>query len=220
MERKSSPVTRLIQHDYARDPWRVLACCIMLNRTGGKQVRHVLDDFFSRWPDPAAAAGADEDELRGVLRHLGLHNRRASSIKRFSVDFLAKEWKDPRELHGIGLYGWEAYQIVCLGNNAVAPTDKVLGRYLEYVNADGNNEEAEVGEKELLTERGRGDGSDLAIPGAAGRGCCDDEPAAAGGLALRKGVEPQPPVAGGGRRRRKGVVDCSRTNLALSEGLP
>lgn len=128
------PVTRLIQHDHAHDPWRVLACCILLNRTGRKQVRAVLDEFFRRWPDAAACAASDPAEVAEVTKTLGMYNRRSASIKRFSAEYLSKDWVDPRELHGIGLYGWEAYRIVCKGDKSVAATDKVLARYLEYVN--------------------------------------------------------------------------------------
>lgn len=137
MTRRTEPVTRLIQHDHQHDPWRVLACCILLNRTGRKQVRSVLDEFFARWPDAASAAGADAAEMAEVTRPLGFYNRRSVAMVRFSREYLEKEWTDPRQLHGIGLYGWEAYRIVCLGDTSLRPTDKVLARYLEYVGGRG-----------------------------------------------------------------------------------
>lgn len=130
---RGAPVARLIQHDHAHDPWRVLACCILLNRTGRKQVRAVLDEFFRRWPDAGSCAAADPAEVAEVTRTLGMYNRRSAAIKRFSREFLDKRWTDPRELHGIGRYGWEAHEIVCKGNTSVEATDKVLARYLEYV---------------------------------------------------------------------------------------
>lgn len=141
-KRTDQPVTRLIQHDHAHDPWRVLACCILLNRTGRKQVRAVLDEFFRRWPDAESCAAGDPGEIAEVTKTLGMYNKRSAAIKRFSSDYLSKDWSDPRELHGIGLYGWEAYEIVCKGNRSVAATDKVLARYLEYANANGNSREA------------------------------------------------------------------------------
>lgn len=125
-------VARLIQHDHDRDPWRVLVCCILLNRTGGKQVRGVLDRFFGSWPDARSLAGADPAEVRETIRPLGFYNRRSESVVRFSREYLERGWTDPRELHGIGRYGWEAWQIVCNGRRDVEATDGVLAAYLRY----------------------------------------------------------------------------------------
>lgn len=129
---------RLIQHRYKDDPWMVLVCCILLNRTAGKQVRGVLDEFFRRWPHELNATMADAEEMSDVLRPLGMSTKKAKTIIRFSNDFMYTRWTDPRQLYGIGKYGWEAYQIVCNGRTDITPSDKVLARFIEYVNGESS----------------------------------------------------------------------------------
>lgn len=131
---RDKPITRLIQHDYARDPFKILVCCLLLNRTGGKQVRAVLKEFFSKWPHASSLLKADDAELIRVITPLGFYNRRAKLLKVFAKDYLEKKWEDPRELHGIGEYGWEAWQIIVLHKTDFVPTDSILRRYLDWLN--------------------------------------------------------------------------------------
>ena len=128
------PIKKLIQHSYSKNPWKVLVCCLLLNRTGGQQVRNVIKEFFSRWPSPQQLLAADHDELVEVIWSLGFYNRRAKLLKEFSEEYLAKDWFDPRELKGVGEYGWEAWQIIMHGKTDFVPTDSVLRRYLAWVN--------------------------------------------------------------------------------------
>ncbi|RYF33356.1 MAG: hypothetical protein EOO38_30230, partial [Cytophagaceae bacterium] len=81
-------ITRLIQHDYVDDPWKVLVCCLLLNRTGGQQVRNVIKEFFGKYPTPEAMLAAEHDEVVGVIKPLGLYNRRAKLLKEFSQDYV------------------------------------------------------------------------------------------------------------------------------------
>jgi methyl-CpG-binding domain protein 4 len=68
-----------------------------------------------------------------VIKPLGLYNRRAKLLKEFSQDYVSKDWADPRELKGIGLYGWEAWVILMEDRTDITPTDSVLRRYLEWL---------------------------------------------------------------------------------------
>ena len=43
-------------------------------------------------------------------KQLALPNRRARVIKRFSEDFMTKDWIYPKELYGIGKYGNDSYR--------------------------------------------------------------------------------------------------------------
>lgn len=134
---RDKPITRLIQHDYARDPYKILVCCLLLNRTGGKQVRAVIKEFFIAWPHASSLLKADDVELTRVIKSLGFYNRRAKLLKVFAREYLEKKWEDPRELHGIGQYGWEAFEIVINKRTDIVPTDSILRRYLEWVNQQG-----------------------------------------------------------------------------------
>ena len=47
---------------------------------------------------------------------------------------LAMQWTDPKELHGVGQYAADAYNIFCRGNwRSVSPTDKDLLKYHRWL---------------------------------------------------------------------------------------
>jgi hypothetical protein len=58
-------------------------------------------------------------------------NRRYERLVRMTQDFLQWDLDDATELHGIGKYGSDSYEIFFKQNYAVDPTDKELQRYLE-----------------------------------------------------------------------------------------
>ena len=65
-----------------------------------------------------------------LIQTLGLHEKRAKIIIRFSEEFLTKDWNSPKELHGIGKYGDDSYRIFCLGDwKNVTPNDHKLNHY-------------------------------------------------------------------------------------------
>jgi methyl-CpG-binding domain protein 4 len=132
---KVEVIKKLIQHDYTDSPWKVLACCILLNRTTRIQVRSILDEFFIKYTSPYKVIKADPADIAKLIQPLGLYNRRSVSIQRFCSDYVEKEWSDPRELYGIGTYGWEAWEIVINKNYNIAPTDSVLRNYLAWLKA-------------------------------------------------------------------------------------
>lgn len=127
-----APIKKLIQHSYSKNPYRLLVCCLLLNRTGGHQVRDIIKEFFRKWPSAQVLLRADDAELIELIRPLGFYNRRAKLLKEFAHDYLHKHWFDPRDLKGIGTYGFEAWRIVMLGEEDFTPTDSVLRRYLAW----------------------------------------------------------------------------------------
>lgn len=133
----------LIQEIFCGDPWKMLVGCIMLNQTSHKQVRAVITDFFERWPNAGIAANADEAEMAEVIKPLGLYNRRAKNIKKFSkmyVEFNEHctdlKWEEVNALYGIGKYGADSYEIFVKHNYDIEPTDKEL---IKYLNDKKNN---------------------------------------------------------------------------------
>ncbi|XP_057445309.1 uncharacterized protein LOC130737530 isoform X2 [Lotus japonicus] len=93
----------LIQEDHAFDPWRVLAICMLLNLTTGRQVKEVISNFFKLCPDAETCTQVSEDEILEVIRSLGLH-KRAAMLQRFSREYLAENWTHVTQLHGVGKY--------------------------------------------------------------------------------------------------------------------
>jgi methyl-CpG-binding domain protein 4 len=104
--------------------------CIMLNQTSNKNVRQVIYSFFDRWPTPQDIINEDPNEIREHIRPLGFYNRRTATIQRFAREYIEKSFDKASELHGIGKYADDSYEIFIRGNMNVNPTDKILRRYL------------------------------------------------------------------------------------------
>jgi methyl-CpG-binding domain protein 4 len=126
----------IIQQEFQHDPWQMLVGCIMLNQTSNRNVRQVIYSFFDRWPTPQSILNANPDEIREHIRPLGFYNRRTQTIIRFSREYIEKKFNRACELHGIGKYADDSYEIFINGNLNVNPTDKILIKYLngEYIN--------------------------------------------------------------------------------------
>jgi methyl-CpG-binding domain protein 4 len=123
----------LLQEIYRKDPWKMLVCCIFLNQTNRKQVDQVREEFFLRYPNAESLLKTEDKEIVDLIRPLGFYNRRTRTLKKFSEDWVLKEWKSPLELHGIGKYAFDSWEIFQNFNFKVEPTDSVLKKYLEWV---------------------------------------------------------------------------------------
>lgn len=123
----------LLQEIYRQDPWKMLVGCILLNQTTRVQVDKIREELFSIWPDALEMGSADPEELARVIKPLGLYNRRARTLIKFSQEWTDKEWQDPIELHGIGKYAQDSWEIFQKNNFSVQPTDKELLSYLGRV---------------------------------------------------------------------------------------
>ena len=124
----------LVQEPYFGDEWKILVCCILLNLTTHKQVRNILPELFERYPGPNAMAAANEDELKNYLRTLGLVNKRAKTLIRFSREYLVLPWITAMELHGCGKYADDAWHIFCVGDwQNVNPKDHALNYYHNFL---------------------------------------------------------------------------------------
>lgn len=121
----------IIQERYGQTDWQMLICCLLLNQTSNKQVKPILDEFFSRYPGPEALAASSQEELIPLIRSLGFYNKRSATLIRFSKEYLEKSWTDPRDLHGIGKYAYDSYRIFILGETEIEVEDKVLAKYLK-----------------------------------------------------------------------------------------
>lgn len=122
-----------LQLEFQSDPWKMLICCICLNLTNRKQVRSIIYDFFSKYPTPQSIIDCDLVELTEILKPLGLSNKRVVTIKKFSGDWLVWNGLNVKDLHGIGQYGCDSWEIFQKGNFEVNPKDGVLGEYLKEI---------------------------------------------------------------------------------------
>jgi len=78
----------LLEELFYSDPWQLLISAILLNRTSRVQVDAALFEFLCRWPNAEAAAHADAEEMSLVIQPLGLRNKRARGIIRFSNEYI------------------------------------------------------------------------------------------------------------------------------------
>lgn len=120
----------IIQEEFVDDAWKLLVGCILLNQTSNVQVRRVIYSLFERWPSPEAMANANVEELSEHIKSLGFRNKRARTLIRFSAEYIAKDFQTASELHGIGKYGDDSFQMFIKGNFDVLPTDRILLAWL------------------------------------------------------------------------------------------
>ena len=135
MERWTPPKSPydLLQERYWPDDWKILVVCLLLNQTSRKQVEPMIDRFFKRWPDAKSAASASEEEMREVVRSLGMYNRRVKTIKKMSQQFLTG-FENAIDLYGCGKYANDAYRIFMKGEwEDVEPNDHALNDYHGYL---------------------------------------------------------------------------------------
>ena len=139
----------LIQESLYCNPWQLLISSIFLNKTCGKVAIPLLKIFLQKYPTAQSIIEADEQDIANILQPIGLNNRRARTIKKFSQDFITKKWIYPIELHGIGKYGNDSYKIFVLGEwQTTKPQDKMLNKYHEWLFKRSENQE----EVKLLEE--------------------------------------------------------------------
>ena len=110
-----------------------MVCCILLNLTKRQQVDLVRDELFSLYPTPYAMVNSDEYYLSHLLQPLGLYNKRAQTLKKFSQDYI-NGFNDIQECYGVGQYGKDSWNIFQLGEMTNLSNDKVLTKYLKEVN--------------------------------------------------------------------------------------
>ena len=111
----------------------MLVGCILLNRTHIRQVDPIIEEIFEKFPNPESMMVADDAVLVKILRPLGFYNRRATSLKRFSEDYVKKGTGDVNLLYGIGKYASDSWSIFQEGKKDVVPDDKELRWYMETV---------------------------------------------------------------------------------------
>lgn len=130
----------LIQEKTRDTPWRMLVACIMLNQTAGKRAESVWKSFFELWPTPESLFDSDDivpiviENMRNVLRPIGLQNVRSLRIWRMTFDYLVlrpdRDFSiDVKRLTGVGKYASDSWRI--------------------FVKGDCPNDEGEVHDKEL-----------------------------------------------------------------------
>ena len=124
-----------------RDPFHVLVAEVLLQRSRGKTVAAVYEEFFRRWPDASSLGRARVDSIRSVIRPLGLTSRAATlrvlARKIEARGDVPKTLEELMSLPGVGRYAASATLAAAFGKRA-GTVDGVTARvYRRYFGLDG-----------------------------------------------------------------------------------
>jgi len=111
--------------------WQHFVGVICLNQTGRLQVKRVLPEFFDKWPTPEAFLKSDKKTVIEVIKSLGFYNRRENAIRKMTQDFLTWDGEDATELHGVGKYGSDSYELFYKKRIPENVGDHELKRYIK-----------------------------------------------------------------------------------------
>lgn len=137
----------LIEEDLYHDPWQLLVATIFLNRTSAKCARRYIKDFLLNYPNPFEVLRAVPSNFEQYFKKLGLQTVRSLQVWKMSHDFVTKDWKNVTELHGVGRYGRDAFNMFCLGNFDVQPEDRYLKIYKAWYEKVYNRKSEDFDEK-------------------------------------------------------------------------
>ena len=128
-----SPVG-MLQEDLWPNEWKILVACLLHNQTSRKQVDKVYQELFTKYPDATSMMNSDVHELQDLIKPLGMWKRRTETLRRFSREYVEKEWSSPKELYGCGKYAEDAWRVFCVGDwKNVRPNDHALNKYRDWL---------------------------------------------------------------------------------------
>lgn len=122
----------LIEESLFHDPWSLLIATIFLNKTSCMCARPRVEEFLRDFSSPLDVLKECPTKLEKYFLDLGLHKKRAEQVWRMSYDYAYKNWRNPKELYGIGKYGEDAYRMFILGDLDIEPTDRFLRIYRDW----------------------------------------------------------------------------------------
>ena len=111
--------------------WQHMVGVICLNLTNRKQVKAVLPKFFAKWPTHSSLLNAKRKEIEDVIAPLGMQRVRAERLYRMSEQFGDWDGEDATQLHGIGKYGSDSYELFYKKRIPNNVGDHELKRYIK-----------------------------------------------------------------------------------------
>ena len=123
----------------ASNPWAVLVAAFLLRKTTTAQVVKIYEEFLKRYPTPRALLSASEEEVKELIRPLGIEHQRARHLKELA-EYIEKRLggvvpcsRDKlKELPGVGDY--IAAEVLLVACNAPEPLlDRNMIRVIERV---------------------------------------------------------------------------------------
>ena len=121
----------LMVQQQVKNKWQHMVGVICLNQTYRKQVKEVLPKLFKRYPNPKAYLRGRLKTQMNMLKPLGMWSVRAKRLRKMSKQFLSWNGVDASDLHGIGKYGSDSYNIFYKGVIPKDVQDKELKNYIK-----------------------------------------------------------------------------------------
>jgi len=166
---------RDFQWRHTNDPYSILIVEMLLRKTTAQQVNGVYEALISKYPDVKSLSEADEDELRDMIKCLGIEHKRAKLLKEVSTVILKNyngvipsAQKELLELPGIGLYAANAILSFSHGQDVpMVDTNfvRVIKRVFDFKSSRARaRDDKRVWEfAETLVPKGRGKEFNLAV---------------------------------------------------------
>ena len=124
-----------------RDGWAVLVASLLLRKTTVAQVVGVYEEFLKRFPSPQSLLSASEDDVKSIIRPLGIEHQRAKHLKELAKALVERfggkvpcSKEELKRLPGIGDYvASEVLLRVCgrpeplLDRNIIRVIERVFG---------------------------------------------------------------------------------------------
>lgn len=120
----------MVQQQIGKNRWRHMVAVMCLNLTYRKQVKRVLPLLFNRYPDPRSFIRGKAAKQKQILKDLGMVNVRTARMRRMSKEYLNWDKINASDLHGIGKYGSDSYEIFFKNNIPKGVKDKQLRKYI------------------------------------------------------------------------------------------
>ena len=111
--------------------WKHMVAVMCLNLTYRKHVKIVLPKLFKRYPNPKAYLRGRLETQQQLLKPLGMWQVRSKRIRKMTDQYLSWDKKEASDLHGIGKYGSDSYQIFFMDKIPANVEDKELRKYID-----------------------------------------------------------------------------------------
>ena len=111
--------------------WKHMVAVMCLNITYRKQVKTILPKLFAKYPNPKAYLRGRLTTQQKILKPLGMWEVRSKRIRKMTEQYLQWDRKEASDLHGIGKYGSDSYQIFFFNHIPPNVQDKELKKYID-----------------------------------------------------------------------------------------
>lgn len=102
---------RILPWRTTRDPWAVLLAAFLLRKTTTRQVAEVYEELLRRYPSPHAVLQASVDEIKSIIKPLGIEHQRSQQLIEVARHIIEKfrgevpcSREKLKELPGVGDY--------------------------------------------------------------------------------------------------------------------